>query len=503
MDGLWVHGGLVLTLDGPEGWEPRPLDLVVAGDRIEAVRPGGGSAPAGYREVDARGRLVLPGLINAHLHSDENLFKGRYDNLPLELWMLFTYPPLAYGPVPPRLAYLRTMIGAIEMLRGGVTAVGDDVSQFPSATPDVTDAIMQGYLDAGLRASVTVALSDKPWPDKLPRVRGLLPEDLLREFGPPEQVPALLAIYEHALTHWHGKAGRLRVGVSASAPERCSDALLLALADFARRHELTMTTHVLESRLQVVAGREFFGHTLVERLDRLGLLSERLTIAHGIWMTEADISRLARSGATVAHNPVSNLRLGAGIAPLTRLLAAGVTVALGTDGSSSNDAQGVFEAMKAAVILQRVVDPGFERWPTARDALAMATAGGARALGLQEHTGILAPGRLADFVLLDLNTPSFVPLNNAVRQLVFAESGRAVDRVYVGGRLVVSGGRVISVDETAIYDELRVLLPEFERHYRGAVEANRRLFPFVEQVYRQITAEDVGLERYARSAQRG
>lgn len=503
MERLWVHGGLVLTLDGPEGWAPRPLDLVVSGDRIEAVRPAGGPAPGECREVDARHRLVMPGLINAHLHSDENLFKGRYDALPLELWMLFTYPPLAYGPVPPRLVYLRTLIGAIEMLRGGVTAVGDDVSQFPSATPEVTDALMQAYLDIGLRASATVALADKPWPDKLPRVRSLLPEDLLAEFGSPASVPALLAIYDYALTHWHGKAGRLRVAVSASAPERCSDALLLALADFARRHELRMTTHVLESRLQVVAGREFFGHSLVERLDRLGLLSDQLTIAHGIWLTDADLARVARAGATVAHNPVSNLRLGAGIAPLTRLLATGVSVALGTDGSSSNDGQSVFEAMKVAAILPRVVDPDFERWPTARDALRMATAGGAHALGLQEDVGVLAPGRLADFVLLDLNTPSLVPLNDAVRQLVFAESGRAVDRVYVGGQLVVSGGRVVSIDEAAIYDELRASLPEFEAHYRRAVETNRRLFPFVERVYRQIASEDIGLERFARSAQRG
>ncbi|MGH7427351.1 MAG: amidohydrolase family protein [Candidatus Methylomirabilaceae bacterium] len=497
LPGLLIRGARVLTLDeGNTAFAEG--DIHIEGDRIAAVGPRL-EAPPGAQILDGRGRLAVPGLVNAHMHSDETLFRGLLDNMPLEVWMLYSLPPLSYGPLPPRLIYLRTLLGAIEALRSGTTAIQDDVSEAPYATLEGSEAVLHAYLNAGIRANVACNMTDKAYHEKIPYLANLLPDwamDQLRA-TPPQLASDLVSLAETLLRTWHGREGRIQIALSASAPQRCTPSLILALDDLSRRWRTSLLTHVLETRVQVTTGREFYGKTVVTHLDDLGVLSDRLTIAHGIWLTDDDIERLATAGTAVAHNPISNLKLGSGVMRLSALRDAGVPLCLGTDGSSSNDSFNMFEVMKVAALLHKIAVPDSRRWPSARDVLDITLRGGARATLRQRQIGALTPGYLADIVLLRLDDPAFVPLHDPANHLVYCEIGRNVDTVLVGGRVVVEGGQLTTVDTDAVYSEVATLMPEFMRMLDLAYAASRRLEPVLWQVYERCQRETSGMNRFA------
>ena len=197
--------------------------------------------------------------------------------------------------------------------------------------------------------------------------------------------------------------------IAPSGPQRCTDDLLVAADALSAEHDTTYHIHVLETKTQAVTGHEFYGDTLVGYLDRLGVLSERSTLAHGIWLTDSDIETLARTGASVAHNAISNQKLGAGIQPFRKLRDAGVNVGLGTDGGSSSDNARLLEVVKAAALLHKVTTPDYRQWPTAGEMLWAATRGGAASMRLAGKTGQVTAGMKADLVLWDLTTINFTP----------------------------------------------------------------------------------------------
>jgi guanine deaminase len=196
-----------------------------------------------------------------------------------------------------------------------------------------------------------------------------------------------------------------------------------------------------------VLGRRKYGKTLTAHLGDLGLLGPRFSGAHGVWLDRDDVRRLADAGASVAHNPLSNLRLGSGMAPVRMMLEGGLRVGIGTDSATSSDTQNMFEATRLAAYLSRVRTPDYRQWLGADEALALATAGSAGVLGLGDQIGRLARGFKADIVFLDLAHIGYVPLNDVLVQLVNGESGAAVDSVMIGGRLVLERGRLTTVDE--------------------------------------------------------
>jgi 5-methylthioadenosine/S-adenosylhomocysteine deaminase len=196
---------------------------------------------------------------------------------------------------------------------------------------------------------------------------------------------------------------------------------------------------------------------MVQHLDALGVLTDRLSTAHTIWLNDEDIALMAACGSIAVHNPESNLKLGTGISPVAKMLRAGVTVALGTDGASTNDNLDMHEVMRLALMLQRPGEPNRNLWPTAADAIAMATVSGGKAMrcvGL----GTLVPGAPADLVLHDLRAPSWIPLNDTVTQLVFGASGASVDTVIIAGRLIVEGRRIVAFDMQPILSEVQDLV---------------------------------------------
>ncbi|HWF49724.1 MAG TPA: amidohydrolase family protein [Solirubrobacteraceae bacterium] len=489
----------VMAMDDDHGSEPFAADVLVEGDRIAQVAPPGSViTEADDALVPGRDRLLIPGLINAHLHSWEALFRGRYDNLPLELWMLLSYPILGLEPLPERVIHLRTLMVAIESLKNGVTCVLDDVIESPGQSLEALGAVFDAYEQSGLRANCSGNIINRYLTDTIPFANELLPEEVLARVHaqPPPTTEHYLEFSREAIKRFDGRAGRLRYAIAPSGPQRCTDDLLLAADELSREHDTTYHIHVLETKTQAVTGHEFYGDTLVGYLDGLGVLSERATLAHGIWVTDGDIEAIAGAGASVAHNAISNQKLGAGIAPLRRLLDAGVNVALGSDGLSSSDSARMSDVIKAAALLHKVTTPDYAQWPSATEILWAATRGGARSMRLAGETGAIAPGLKADLVLYDLRTLSFTPRNDLRNHLVHCENGSSIEQVMVDGRVVVRDGVCTFVDEGAVLEELRELAPELLARHARAEEMTRVFEPAFAEIHRRCCETPLPIDRY-------
>ena len=482
-----------------------PTDVLVDGSRIVALGPDLPMTPPATRVIEAHGKLLMPGLVNGHFHSPVNHMKGVLPSLPLELFMLYESPALESLRPSPREAYVRTMLAALEMLRTGVTSVQDDAFFMPDPEPAIIDAVMQAYADCGIRATVALDQPDLAELDKLPFLADLLPAAMREELARPPAFGCteLLAAYDHLITRWHGHDGnRLRAAVSCSAPQRVSPDYFAALDDLSRAHDLPFYAHMLETKLQRVLSTEqprFAGRSLVRYTADLGLLSARMNVIHAIWVDDDDLDLIADSGACIAHNPISNLRLGSGVMPFRRIRDRGIPVCLGTDEAIADDAVNMWGVAKMAGLIHNITGPDPEAWPRATEVLDCLLRGGARAMGLADHLGVVEPGRFADLVLLDLDTLPFTPLNDLHRQLVYCENGGSVVLTMVAGRIVFEAGQVTTVDEPALRSEARAL---FER--RADLEAARRgadrWLPAYRAMVASASSRDVGIQRWVGTA---
>lgn len=496
-----VRGARVLTMDDQDR-DHTLADILVDGHRIVGIGPdlADTDEAAGAEVIDASGLLAIPGLINAHLHSPASLQRGTLDGLPLELFMLYEVPPLAHVPLAGRVAYVRTMLGAMEMLKLGITCVLDDAFYVPAPNTDAIDGVMQAYADSGMRATATLDQPNVAETDKYPFLADILPPHLRRRLddAPRPATADLLANYGHLIERWNGaEDGRLGAGVSCSAPQRVTPDYFAALSDLSHTHDLPFVVHILETKLQRVLGDVKYGTSLVRLVHDLGLLDERMQIVHGIWIDEEDMDLLAAAGCTVAHNPVCNLRLGSGIMPLRRLLDRGVPVCIGTDEAIADDTCNLWNAAKTAGLIHTLADPDYRAWPTAPEILTCLFHGGARAMRRAGGIGRLAVGHQADLVLVDLDTLAFTPLNDLRRQLVYCENGSSVRLTMVAGRIVCRDGRLLTVDEDAIKREARELAAKLASDAGAADRAAAELMPYYREMYLRAMASDVGLERRA------
>jgi 5-methylthioadenosine/S-adenosylhomocysteine deaminase len=496
---MLIKGATIISMDGEHGAEPFEGDLLIRDDRVERV--GGDVDPAGVEQVlNGRGRIVMPGLVNAHVHSWEALFKGRYDNMPLELWMLYSYPILGLKPLPLRLIYLRTMLVALDSLRNGVTCILDDVLEMPGQSLAQLGAVFQAYEESGMRANCSGHIINKPFTDTIPYANELLPDDLKKQVSsvPPPSTEAYLDFCKEAISRFHGKTGRLRYVIAPSGPQRCTEDLLQGADALSREHETTYHIHILETKAQAVTGRVFYGKTLARYMHDLGVLNERTTIAHSIWLTEEDIGLIAQAGCSVVHNAISNQKLGAGIAPFRKLWTAGVNVALGTDGISSNDTPRIFDVMHVAALLHKVTTPDYSQWPNASEILTAATINGARSAFVHQETGSLEPGKKADLLILNTTkTLNFTPLNDVRNHLVYCENGTSIEKVIVNGEIVVDDGRSTKVDEEALMEELRGYMPEFLAQHSRVEAINREFEPYFAEIHKRCCAQPIGINRYS------
>jgi 5-methylthioadenosine/S-adenosylhomocysteine deaminase len=493
---ILIKDATIVAMDHEHGAEPRVGDILVEGDSILGIGPGL-DAP-GAEVIGAGRRLAIPGLVNSHFHSNQNFLRGRYPGRPLESLMLYAYPfDEALAPSP-ELVYLRTLIVAIEALRNGVTCLLDDCIELPSQDHEQLAAVFRAYEDAGIRANVSGHVINKQFGDTLPYARDFLPDELLDLFaGTPPSTEEYLEFATEAVRRFHGRAGRLSYVIAPSGPQRCTDDLLAAAAEFADRHDTAYHMHVLETKVQMVTGRELYGQSLVAHLHDIGALSRRLTMAHAIWITDEDIELMAAAGCSVAHNPVCNLRIGSGIAPLRKLLDAGVNVALGTDEIDCNDSGRIFDVMKAAGLIHTISEVDYDLWPNAAEILRAATVGGARSVCLEREIGSLEVGKKADIVLLDLDAWPFVPMGDPEVNLVFAENGSSVTDVLVNGQIVVRDRRLTLLDEADVMAQVRERLPEIVAQREGWEAIARRHEPHMKALYMHCMAQETGLNRLA------
>jgi guanine deaminase len=409
---------------------------------------------------DGSGCLLVAGLINGHFHSHEHFQKGRFDNHTLETWMNFVRPPRPVT-LTSRQVYLRTLAGAIEAVRTGTTTIVDDVNLGAALDRKHLAAVLQAYEDIGLRAFVGVSMMDRPFFEAVPFVEEEFEPDLLADLRkmPIPSAENLLVLAEELARARHPKANRVGFIVSPSAPQRCTDAFLTALRNIADMHDLPIIIHAQETRLQVVTGLLHNGKTHIQRLSDINFLKPKTTIIHGVWLTPAEITLLANSGASVQHNPWSNLRLGSGVAPVRALLDAGVNVSIASDGCSSTDTCNMLNSTGLAAALHGIRGELRDR-VSAREAFRAATVGGAIALGCERELGVLEEGAVADLVLYRLDSFPFVPEGDLIQQLVYAERGTSIHASFVEGRPILASGRLAGIDEASILAEIK---DEFKR----------------------------------------
>ena len=493
-----IRNAHLLTLD-PEDREYPRADIVILDDKIVAIGPG--PLPEGVdadKVIEAAGLLAMPGLINGHFHSQANLFAGALANRPLELFMLFEVPPLGTAEPDPRLIYLQTMLGAIEMLKAGVTAVHDDAFHNPYPTQDSVRALMQAYADSGLRATVSINHQNLVEYVKYPFLEEILPPDVRAEMdrAPRATTTEMADLYRWYLTTWHrAKNGRLRIAISNSAPQRVSDDYFAFLSGFSREHDLPFNIHMLETKLQRVLGMRKWNKSLIRHVHDLGFLDERVMVIHAIWVDDDDIALMADSKCVVAHNPVCNLKLGSGIMPFRKLRERGIPIALGSDERAADDSTDMWGVAKMASLIHRVTDPEYLRWPEPAEILGCLTRGGARGMR-QPAIGSLAPGQQADLILVDLDHLAFTPRNDIRRQLVYCANSSTVVLTIVAGRVVAERGKVLTIDESAIKAEIRERVPALQRELAATAVAAEKLEPYYREMYRRAVATDVGFTRW-------
>jgi guanine deaminase len=483
--------GDTLAFDG------QPRDVLIEGDRIAAIEAAGTLGTADHA-IDLRDHLLVPGLVNGHQHSHEHFQRGRTENLPLELWMhlVRTRTPVK---LTPRQVYLRTMIGAIESLRTGCTTLVDDTALGPAIDRERIDAALQAYEDAGIRALVGFAMMDKPIVDNFPFVEKHVPAELaaeLRAASRPTPEAQLELVRDLARRH-HPQSSRVGVLVSASAPQRCTEPFLMQVRGLADELALPVITHVQETRLQVVTGQLFFGCPIVEYLDRIGFLKPATSLIHAVWLNPREIDALARTGATAQHNPWSNLLLGSGVQPVRELLDAGVNVSLGSDGSCSTVTVNMLNVLGSAAAVSKLRGDEHTRWLSAHEALHAGTLAGGRALGFGEQLGSLRVGAIADLVAYRTDSVTFTPLNDPVRQLVYAERGAGLALSMVAGEVAIEGGALTRIDEAALLREIEHDFAELGPLYAAAEAEMGPVLAAVEKIHREGLATAVAPDTYA------
>jgi cytosine/adenosine deaminase-related metal-dependent hydrolase len=461
----------------------RPGYVIVRAGRIVEVGPGTGPAGEFAEEVHEPSAILMPGLVNAHAHSPSNLLKGTWSRLPLEIWR--QHQRAGWREYSDEAIYVSAQLGMVEMIRTGCTSVLDHFYTGSSSTHMGALHALSAMTDAGMRGGLALSLSDRAYESTVGIDREAA-SDAAREemarISRLEEAQTLTDFVDFA------KAVRQRTDrvvpiIGPSAPHRCSDALLVKALQLAVEMDTPLHAHVCETKGQFLQGRKLFGCTVVEHLDKLGLLNERLAMAHCVWLTDADVERIARQGALAIHNPASNGKLGSGRMRFDELMRLGARVGLATDGATSNDNQNMFEAMRLAGLWHNRNDRDYRDWPSPEAILRAATSGNAQALGLAGELGSIEPGRLADLVLLTTDSPHFVPLNDAITQLVYCENGTSVTDVMIDGGWVLRNRKLLTIDETALYRRARAVREEMDQRVQEQYRRTAPLEPPLREAY--------------------
>jgi 5-methylthioadenosine/S-adenosylhomocysteine deaminase len=460
---IFIHQAeCVVTGEGQIG----SSDILITEGRIASIGPKL-AVPPGARVIEGRDRLVAPGLINAHWHSPMQLSHGTADCTNHKVFMWENQVDTANRSQEE--IYISATIGCLQMLKTGTTSVIDHFPEQGFSVADV-ETVVRAFADCGMRAVVALRIFDGEYSDILPapeRMTDAL-QRALKEGNTlnPRPLEESLDLVGQSIALCDGTKGRIRIFPAPSNPMRCSDDLLVACERIAIEHDVGVHCHLLETRTQAELARARYGKTMLEHMDAIGAYSGRWSNAHCNWVADEDIAIMAKHGAIAVFNPESNLKIGSGVPPIPKLLAAGVPCALGADGVSTNDNLIMHDAMQLAAFLHRPAEPDRRRWVTTDQVLAMATTGGAQAMRIDD-LGKLRVGAKADLVLYDLNEPWWVPLNDPLQQLIFGERGGSVRVVIVDGRILIEDGKALTIDQPAIVAAAKDILKHVRQRNVG------------------------------------
>lgn len=445
------NDGVVTTIQQvlvPDGDRYQTLDVRLEGGTIAAIAP---SLEAQGRLINGRNKLLLPGFVNAHTHSSEMWVRGMIAPLPLELWLAELYNKI---PTDPEHIYLSAIGTAVETLLSGGTTVVDHLAMIPGKEEESVAAAIRGYREVGIRAYVGPLVQD------LALAAGVPSKGQVREIPPGDRTASeVLELLERLVDAYHRPEEGISIMVAPTGLQLCSPDLLERCGELGDRYSLCRHTHLLETKAQQMLAQERHGCSAVELLHKVGFLNEKTSLAHCVWLTDADIEILVERRSTVVHNPLSNLRLGSGIAPILRYRQAGVNVSFGCDGAASNDSQDLLEAIKMGSILHNLTDFEYQNWIRPVESVQMAALGGVTGLGMADQLGTLTVGKIADLVLYDLTQLSLLPRTDPIGLLVLGRPTNVVHSAWVHGKLLVDEGHVTTID----LKDLRQSL--FERSY--------------------------------------
>ena len=424
-----IKNGLVLLRDG-EGWKTEKKDVLIDGNRIGRIAP---SLDAeGADVIDAAGRLVMPGLINAHTHAYMTIHRNYADDLAFFDW-LDKVDRVEQGMTEEDV-YWTTLLAIIEMLRSGTTCFVDMSIKSAKEKTGPRSAAAGAVLESGFRAVICRGLAGVA--DS---------EESLRKFGE--------AVYEMDL--YKGE-DRLRFVHGPHAPYSCMADYLRKLTQSCRDRGIGQHIHLSESQAEMDGIAKEHGTTPIQYADGLGVFDVPCIVAHAVHATDEDIRLMAEKHVSVATCPKSNMKLGNGFAPVQKMLDAGVNVCLGTDGCGSNNSLNMFQEMNAAALVHKGANRQAQ-CVDAADVLKMATVNGAKAIGRAGDLGEIREGAIADLILVNLNEPQFIPANNIISGLVYSSTGAEVDTVLVDGRVLMENRKLTTIDEEKVYEEIRKL----------------------------------------------
>lgn len=419
---LLISGGMVVTMD-PEFRIIEDGAIAVDGDTIAAIgkRADLEGKIRAAKTIDARGAIIMPGMINGHMHAAMSLFRGVAEDRALDDWLRNYIFPAEARNVTEDFVLWGTRLGVLEMLRGGVTCYAD-MYYFEDIAAQVTK-------EAGMRGVLGETVLDFPAPDN----------------KTPE---AALAYCEKFIDKWKGDP-LVTPAVAPHSIYTASNDTLKKTAELARRKGVPILMHIAEAPFESELSRARHGGSPVHFLETFGFLGPDVVGAHCVWLDAADIATLLKRRVGTVHNPSSNMKLASGVMPVVQLLHAGVPVGLGTDSAAANNNQDLFQEMNLAAKLQKVtrMDP---RALTAREAVEMATIGGARALHMEDKIGSLEAGKQADIVLIGLGATHSTPMYDVYSQLVYALNAHDVLTVVIAGKIVMEVRVMYTMDKPLI-----------------------------------------------------
>jgi 5-methylthioadenosine/S-adenosylhomocysteine deaminase len=419
-----IKDGMILTMNDKFTLHEK-ADLAITGSKIVDI-----SLNTEYKAkkvIEAKGKVVMPGLINTHTHAAMTMMRGLADDMPLDVWWKKFIFPIEKELLSPEFINIGVSLAAIEMIKSGTTSFSDMYF--------FEDTAAQACKKIGMRAFLGEGVLDFPSPD----------------CSSPEET----AVYIEELYKKWGKDPLIHLEVAPHAPYTCSPPVLKMSQKLAEKLDLPLHIHVSETAGEVAEIKKKYGASPVQHLDKIGFLSERVKAVHCVHLSEEDMEILAKRRVKVAHCPESNMKLASGNAPMVELLDKKVVVGLGTDGAASNNNLDMFDEMDAAAKFHKAV----RNDPTAMDAktvLRMATANGGKVLQ-KPDIGVLETGRTADIIIVDLDRPHLIPLYNIYSHLVYSAGGSEVDTAIINGKLVMENRDILTVDEDEILDRARHL----------------------------------------------